>query len=67
MPKSHIHRLTEEDIVDGLVQPRERKREITDRYTTFEQAIVVSFQDLGIVNLIEYFPGLQMRMFDGYC
>ena len=61
--KPHIHRVTEAEIASGSRQPQERHREITDRYSTFEEALYVFFDDIAITNLVEYFPdALQMRL-----
>lgn len=65
--KSHIHRITEEEVMQGLLQPQERRREITDRYGTFEEALWIFFGDIGTTNLERYFPELrQPRLFDGH-
>lgn len=60
----HIHRITATEIASGSTQPQERDREITDRYSTFETALVVFFADIGAINYGEYFPELlQGRLF----
>ncbi len=60
----HIHRITATEIASGSTQPQERDREITDRYSTFENALVVFFADIGATNYGEYFPELlQGRLF----
>ena len=65
--KPHIHRVTEAEIASGSRQPQERHREITDRYSTFEEALYVFFDEIAITNLVEYFPdALQMRLLNGY-
>ena len=65
--KSHIHRITASEVNSGSAQPKERAREITDRYSTFESALVVFFQDIGVTNFTDYFPeSLQGRMFNEY-
>ena len=65
--KSHIHRITAEELQSGSIQPQESHREITDRYSTFENALVVFFQDAGVTNWKDYFPELsQGTLFDGH-
>ena len=60
----HIHRITETEMASGSTQPQERDRAITDRYSTFETALVVFFRDIGATNYGEYFPErLQGRLF----
>ncbi len=54
--KPHIHRITAAEIGSGSTQPQEKKREITDRYLTFEQALVVFFSDIGVKKYLKYFP-----------
>ena len=65
--KSHIHCITAEEVQSGIMQPQEKHREITERYSTFEGALKAFFDDGGIVNGLEYFPKLsQMGLFDGH-
>ena len=54
----HIHRITATEIASGNTQPQERDREITNRYSTFEAALVVFFGDIGTINYGAYFPEL---------
>ena len=56
--KSHVHRITESEIESGSTQPQESDREITYRYNTFEQALVVFFNDIHVTNSEDYFPRL---------
>ena len=64
--RPHIHYLTAQELAEGHLQPRERRRELTDRYGTFEHAIAVFLQDIGVSNANAYFPELaQLRLFDG--
>lgn len=59
----HIHRITEEEIASGSYRPQERHREITDRYTTFEQALRVFFTDIAADGFESHFPNLiQLRL-----
>ena len=63
----HIHRITAREIASGSIQPQESRREVTDRYATFEQAIDVFFQDIRVSNYHEYFiDSLQGRLFNGH-
>ena len=54
----HIHRITEEEMSSGRHEPQERHREITDRYTTFEQALWVFFADIAADGFQSHFPNL---------
>ena len=65
--KPHIHRITEAEIASGSRQPQESYREITDKYSTFEQALHIFFEDTAVSNHADYFPDtLQMRLFNGH-
>ena len=65
--KPHIHRLTADALAEGSVQPRPTDRELTNRYASFEQAIVVFCEDAGIENYSDYFPqALQGILFNGH-
>ena len=57
--KPHIHRVTAVEVSSGSTQPQERVREITDRYATFDQALLVFFEDVAASNYHEYFPDLR--------
>jgi len=57
----HIHRLTAAELATATAEPRENQRELTDRYATFDEALVAFFADLAVVNRHEYFPELQQR------
>ena len=62
--KAHTHRVTAVEVSSGSAQPQERLREITDRYSTFEQALLVFFKDIAASNDRKYFPELgQLRLF----
>ena len=64
--RSHIHRITEQEMNSGSSQPQERHRQITDRYLTFEECLLAFFGDAGVVNYRDYFPDLlQGRLFNG--
>ncbi len=61
----HIHRISEQELASGSGDPQERYREITDRYSTYEQALRIFFEDIGVTNYAEYFPeALQPRLSD---
>lgn len=65
--KPHIHRITAAEITSGSIQPQESDRESTDRYTTYEQALMVFLDDVAITNRNECFPELlQGRLFNGH-
>lgn len=51
----HIHRITQEELAKGSVEPPEMRRELTDRYNTFEEALLVFFSDIGVSNYDKYF------------
>lgn len=54
----HIHRITAQEIANGALQPQEKDREITNRYATLEQALIIFFGDAGVTNYASYFPEL---------
>ncbi len=63
--KSHIHRITAAELAAGYLQPRERHREITERYSTLESALAIFLEDVGITNgEAHFFDSLQGRFFD---
>ena len=65
--KSHIHRITAEEIAAGFTQPQEKHREITERYAVLAQAIWVFFGDISAGNYAQYFPELrQGSIFNGH-
>ncbi len=65
--KPHIHRITAAEIASGSTHPQERHREITDRYSTYEQALIVFLNDIEAYDHTVYFPGLrQGRLFNGH-
>lgn len=61
--KFHIHRITAAEIASGSRQPREVHREITDRYGTLEEALMVFFQDTRVVNYRQFCAGMFHREF----
>lgn len=63
--KPHIHWLTSEDIEEGITEPQEKKREITDEYSTLDEALEVFSRDINIVDFGNYpIPSTQRRLFD---
>ena len=65
--KPHIHRITAAEIASGSTEPQESHREITTRYGTFEQALLVFFDDIAAPDSGQYFPELlQGRLFNGH-
>ncbi len=63
----HVHRVTELEMNSGSTQPQEKHREITTRYSTFEQCLLAFFADASVQNYSDHFPDLrQGRLFDGY-
>ncbi len=64
--RPHIHFLTEAELVSGSIQPQESQREVTNRFSTYEQALRVFFSDIATQNHNDYFPELiQLRLLDG--
>ena len=62
----HIHRITEEEMASGNTQPQEKHRQLTARYTTFEEGMRVFFDDIGVTDYADYFPELQSpRLING--
>lgn len=59
--KPHIHRLVLGEMAPGSNQPQESQRESTDRYHTFEDALLVFFEDMNITNWLEYFSNIKQR------
>lgn len=65
--RPHIHRVTARELAEGNREPQERHREITDRYSTYEQALLVFFKDTATTNHLEYFGELrQLELFNGH-
>lgn len=55
------------EIASGSIQPQEKSREITTRYGSFEEAIVVFFDDIKMSNTDQYLQDiLQGSLFNGY-
>ncbi len=52
----HIHRITQEELAKGSMEPQENLREPTNKYATYEQALGVFFSDIGVSNYDSYFP-----------
>jgi hypothetical protein len=65
--RPHIHRVNAMELAEGNREPQERHREITDRYSTYEEALSVFFVDIGASNYLDYFGELrQLELFDGH-
>ena len=63
--RPHIHLLTEDELSAGHLQPRVLKREPTDRYETFYEAVRAFLSEIGVTDYDDYFPELlQVRLFD---
>ena len=61
----HIHYLTAEELAQGYLQPRALRRELTDRFSTLEDAIPVFLQDIGVSNVNTYFEDItQGKLFN---
>ena len=54
--RPHTHHVTAAELARGNSHPQERRREITDRYNTFEEGLRVFFEDVAIMNYAEHFP-----------
>ena len=61
--RPHIHRISWKEITSGSSQPQERLIEPTNRYGTFDQALVVFLGDIGVTNADLFFPDLQQLRF----
>ena len=65
--KPHIHRMTEAELSSGSAHPQEKDREITDLYSTFDEALPLFLEMIGVTNAKDYFPELlQGRLFNGH-
>ena len=65
--KPHIHRVTAEELAEGNREPQERHREVTDRYGTYEQALLIFFAEIAVSNHLDYFGELrQLELFNGH-
>lgn len=63
--KPHIHRITEQELKGGYIQPQEKHREITNRYQTFDEALITFFNDVNVLNYKDYFTSQrQLAIFD---
>ena len=66
--RPHIHRITEDEIAKGQKAPKENDRQITDQYSTLDQALIVFFNDIGATDFDKHFPSAtQMELPDGHC
>ena len=65
--RPHIHRVTARELAEGNREPQERHRDMTDRYSTFEEALSVFFRDITASNYLDYFGELrQLELFNGH-
>lgn len=55
---SHIHRITTDEMNSDNSEPQESQRDITDKYSSLEEALVVFFKETGVQNYLKYFPEL---------
>ncbi len=61
----HIHRISLDELKSGSTEPPEKRREMTDRYATFDQALDEFLDEIGVTNRDQYFPASrQLRLFD---
>jgi len=62
----HIHYMMESELKRGHTRPEPRFRELTDRFTTLDQALICFFTDTSVENYELYFPYLaQGNMLNG--
>lgn len=65
--RPHIHYMRESELNRGHSVPQPRCRELTDRFTTFDQALNCFFTDTNIADYGLYFPHLtQGNMLDEF-
>ena len=63
----HIHYTPGDEIASGNTHPQENLRQVTDRYSTFDEALRAFFADTATLNYSDYFPELtQPRLINGY-
>ena len=63
--RPHIHLLTQDELAAGHLQPRELRREETDQYGTFEEAMLMFLEEIATNNHYDFFPELrQARLFN---
>ena len=61
----HIHYMREVELSRGHSRPEPRLRELTNRFATFEQALICFFTDTSVEDYLHYFPNLaQGKMLD---
>ena len=62
--RPHIHYVTAQELAEGFIQPQERRRETTDLFQTYEEALDTFLQDISVTNSATHFPELnQPRLF----
>ena len=65
--RPHIHYITANEIAKGHALPQENHREITTKYTTFEEALREFFSETTVENYKKFFPMLwKPQLFNGY-
>ena len=65
--RPHIHRVTSRELAEGNREPQERHREITDRFSTYEEALLVFFTDIASSNHRDFFGEIrQLELFNGH-
>ena len=65
--RPHIHRVTSRELAEGNREPQERHREITDRFSTYEEALLVFFADIASSNHRAFFGEIQqLELFNGH-
>ena len=61
----HIHRITASELASGSSHPQERARYLTNRYSTFEEALAAFIEDTAILEDARLQALLQRRLFNG--
>lgn len=61
----HIHRITAAEMNSGNTEPQEKHREVTGRFSSLEEALVVFFEEIGVQNYSRHFPELSQPNLGG--
>jgi len=61
----HIHRITAAEMNSGNTEPQEKHREVTGRFSSLEEALVVFFEEVGVQNYSRHFPELSQPNLGG--
>ena len=56
----HIHWITTEEMKSAVINPQPKHRKITDKYTKFDEALAVFFEDMKIENHLKHFRQITM-------